>query len=61
MTLVGVDPVRIEEAGLNALQTQRAFLQVNDDDNAAALAVYREFGFATAYTYHYRAWAGECA
>ena len=36
-----------------------AFLQVNDD-NAPALAVYRKFGFATAYTYHYRARAGEC-
>jgi len=36
-----------------------AFLQVNDD-NAAALAVYRKFGFATVYTYHYRARAGEC-
>ena len=38
----------------------RAFLQ-GDDDNAAALAVYRKFGFATVYTYHYRARAGECA
>jgi len=36
-----------------------AFLQVNDD-NAPALAVYRRFGFATAYTYHYRARPGEC-
>ena len=36
----------------------RAFLQENDD--AAALAVYRKFGFALAYTDHYRAWAGEC-
>ena len=38
----------------------RAFLQVNDD-NAPALAVYRKFGFATAYSYHYRARVGECA
>lgn len=38
----------------------RAFLQVNDD-NAPALVVYRKFGFATAYRYHYRARAGECA
>jgi ribosomal protein S18 acetylase RimI-like enzyme len=37
----------------------RAFLQVSDD-NAAALAVYRKFGFATAYTYRYRARVGEC-
>ena len=37
----------------------RAFLQVNND-NAAALAVYRKFGFATAYAYHYRARADEC-
>lgn len=36
-----------------------AFLQVNDD-NTPALAVYRKFGFATTYTYHYRARAGEC-
>ena len=39
--------------------TARAFLQVSDD-NAAALAVYRKFGFATAYAYHYGARAGEC-
>ena len=36
-----------------------AFLQVNDD-NAPALAVYCNFGFTTAYTYHYRARPGEC-
>jgi len=36
-----------------------AFLQV-DDDNAPAIAVYRKFGFATLYTYHYRAREGEC-
>jgi hypothetical protein len=36
-----------------------AFLQL-DDDNATALAVYRKFGFATAYTCHYRARMGEC-
>ena len=38
---------------------QRAYLQV-DDDNARALSLYRRFGFATAYTYHYRAREGEC-
>jgi ribosomal protein S18 acetylase RimI-like enzyme len=36
-----------------------AFLQV-DEDNEPALRVYRKFGFATAYTYHYRARPGEC-
>ena len=36
-----------------------AFLQVNDD-NTPALAVYRRFGFTTAYAYHYRARPGEC-
>ncbi|HKU85804.1 MAG TPA: GNAT family N-acetyltransferase [Casimicrobiaceae bacterium] len=36
-----------------------AFLQVNDD-NAPALTVYRRYGFATAYAYHYRARPGEC-
>jgi len=36
-----------------------AFLQVNDD-NAAALAVYRKFGFDTRYAYHYRARPTEC-
>jgi GNAT superfamily N-acetyltransferase len=37
-----------------------AYLQV-DGDNHRALAVYRRFGFATAYTYHYRARPGEFA
>jgi N-acetylglutamate synthase len=37
----------------------RAYLQV-DAENTAALAVYRRFGFATAYTYHYRARPEEC-
>jgi ribosomal protein S18 acetylase RimI-like enzyme len=36
-----------------------AYLQV-DSHNTPALAVYRKFGFATAYTYHYRARPGEC-
>jgi ribosomal protein S18 acetylase RimI-like enzyme len=36
-----------------------AFLQV-DEDNEPALRVYRKFGFATAYVYHYRARPGEC-
>ena len=36
-----------------------AYLQVNAD-NAAALAVYRRFGFATMYTYHYCARPGQC-
>jgi GNAT superfamily N-acetyltransferase len=44
-----------------ALQSgaSHAFLQVNDD-NAAALAVYRKSGFDTRYTYHYRARPTEC-
>jgi GNAT superfamily N-acetyltransferase len=37
-----------------------AYLQV-DANNHRALAVYRRFGFATAYTYHYRARPGEFA
>jgi ribosomal protein S18 acetylase RimI-like enzyme len=36
-----------------------AYLQVTGD-NASALAVYRKFGFTTAYEYHYRAPTGEC-
>lgn len=36
-----------------------AYLQV-DAGNASALAVYRRFGFATAYEYHYRGREGEC-
>ena len=36
-----------------------AYLQV-DAANAPALAVYGRFGFATAYTYHYRARPNEC-
>jgi N-acetylglutamate synthase len=35
-----------------------AYLQV-DADNHRAMSVYRRFGFATAYTYHYRARPGE--
>jgi ribosomal protein S18 acetylase RimI-like enzyme len=33
---------------------RQAFLQVTED-NAPAIAIYRRFGFETAYTYHYRA------
>ena len=29
-------------------------------DNEPAIALYRKFGFATAYTYHYRARPHEC-
>jgi len=47
-------------AHANERSVAHAFLQVNDD-NEAALAVYRKFGFATAYTYHYRARPGDCA
>ena len=36
-----------------------AYLQV-DAANARALAVYRKFGFATIYDYHYRARSDEC-
>jgi len=36
-----------------------AYLRVTGD-NAAALAVYRKFGFSTAYEYHYRGRPGDC-
>jgi ribosomal protein S18 acetylase RimI-like enzyme len=38
---------------------QAAFLQVSAD-NSPAIATYRKFGFATAYTYHYRGRPGAC-
>jgi len=36
-----------------------AYLQVSAD-NDRAISVYRRFGFADAYTYHYRGMPGEC-
>jgi GNAT superfamily N-acetyltransferase len=36
-----------------------AYLQVSAD-NASALAIYRRFGFATVYSYHYRGPPGRC-
>ena len=47
-------------AHAHACGAANVFLQVNDD-NPAALALYRKFGFVTAYTYHYRARPTECA
>ena len=38
---------------------QLAYLQVTAN-NTPAIASYRKFGFATAYTYHYRGRPGEC-
>jgi ribosomal protein S18 acetylase RimI-like enzyme len=38
---------------------RQVFMQVSSD-NAPAVALYRKFGFATIYTYHYRARPGEC-
>ena len=37
-----------------------AFLQVGEQ-NASAISIYRRFGFATRYRYHYRARADECS
>jgi N-acetylglutamate synthase len=36
-----------------------AYLQVSAD-NRNAISVYRKFGFADAYVYHYRGLPGEC-
>ena len=33
---------------------------MNAPTKAQAIAAYRKFGFATAYTYHYRGRPGEC-
>lgn len=38
---------------------RQVFMQVTAD-NAPAVGLYRRFGFATVYTYHYRARPGEC-
>jgi ribosomal protein S18 acetylase RimI-like enzyme len=38
---------------------RQCYLQVTAD-NAAALAVYRKFGFGEGYRYHYRARPGDC-
>lgn len=66
VTAYGVQGQGVGTAVVCALLTRawergvrRVFMQVTQD-NAPAVALYRKFGFATLYAYHYRARPDEC-
>lgn len=66
VTATGMNGQGIGTAVVSALMSRawergvrRTFIQVTAD-NAPAVALYRKFGFATLYAYHYRARPDEC-